>query len=324
MSISDEPRVAIVGATGAVGNQLIELIAARGFQLSELKLFATEAGAMQTLDAGGEERLVEALESPDALRDFDLAFLAIPPARAAEIVAAQPGPRLIDLSRCSEPAGNVPMVAPGLTSREALEKLRTAMVFSTPHPAAHVLATCLKAVGPPTGFVAATAMLGASAGGMDMLTATVDQTTDLLSARLELDEDEVQRGFNVFMREHERSVASAIAAQVSTLLENPPALSVQAAAIPVLHGSALTIDIQKPSNGQDARELLRAAPGLLVVEEGEPLGVIDAVGQEAIIVSVETRAQSVSLWCVFDNTRLAALDALWIAETLALSSPTLA
>jgi aspartate-semialdehyde dehydrogenase len=324
MSISDEPRVAIVGATGAVGNQLIELIAARGFQLSELKLFATEAGAMQTLDAAGEERLVDALESPDALRDFDLAFLAIPPARAAEIVAAQPGPRLIDLSRCSEPAGNFPMVTPGLTSREALEKLRTAMVFSTPHPAAHVIATCLKALGPPTGFVAATAMLGASAGGMDMLTATVDQTTDLLSARLELDEDEVQRGFNVFMREHERSVASAIAAQVSALLENPPVLSVQAAAIPVLHGSALTIDIQKPSNGQDARELLRAAPGLLVVEEGEPLGVIDAVGQEAIIVSVETRAQSVSLWCVFDNTRLAALDALWIAETLALSSPTLA
>jgi aspartate-semialdehyde dehydrogenase len=324
MSISEEPRVAIVGATGAVGNQLIELIAARGFQLSELKLFATEAGAMQTLDAAGEERLVDALESPDALRDFDLAFLAIPPARAAEIVAAQPGPRLIDLSRCSEPAGNFPMVTPGLTSREALEKLRTAMVFSTPHPAAHVIATCLKALGPPTGFVAATAMLGASAGGMDMLTATVDQTTDLLSARLELDEDEVQRGFNVFMREHERSVASAIAAQVSALLENPPVLSVQAAAIPVLHGSALTIDIQKPSNGQDARELLRAAPGLLVVEEGEPLGVIDAVGQEAIIVSVETRAQSVSLWCVFDNTRLAALDALWIAETLALSSPTLA
>jgi aspartate-semialdehyde dehydrogenase len=324
MSASPEPRVAIVGATGAVGNQLIELIAARGFQLSELKLFATESGAMQTLDAAGEERLVEALESPETLRDFDLAFLAIPAARAAEIVAARPGPRLIDLSAAHEAPGNIPMVAPGLTSREALEKLRSSMVFTTLHPAAHVLATCLKALGPPTGFVAATAMLGASAGGMDMLTATVDQTTDLLSARLELDDEEVQRGFNVFMREHERSVATAIAAQVAAQFETPPTLSVQVAAIPVLHGSALTIDIQAASNGSDARELLRAAPGLLVAEEGEPLGVIDAVGQEAIVVSVETRPQSVSLWCVFDNTRLAALSALWIAETLALSSPTLA
>jgi len=328
MSISREPRVAVVGATGAVGNQLIELIAARGFQLSELKLFASEAGATQTVDAAGEERLVDALESPADLRDFDIAFLAIPAARAGEIIAARPGPILIDLSAANRPPSDVPMVAPGLTAREAIAKLRKAMVFATPHPVAHVLATCLKALGAHGGFAAATAMLGASAGGSDVLTATVDQTTDLLSARLELDDDEVQRGFNAFVREHERSVATAIAAQVAALLAAPPVLSVQVAAIPVLHGSALTVDIPRPrdsrGNGEDAIELLRAAPGILIAEEGEPLGVIDAVGQEAIVVSVEARPDSLSLWCVFDNTRLAALGALWIAETLALSSPALA
>jgi aspartate-semialdehyde dehydrogenase len=328
MSNTREPRVAVVGATGAVGNQLIELIAARGFQLSDLKLFTTEAGAMQTVDAGGEERLVEALESPADLRDFDIAFLAIPGPRAAEIIAAQPGPILIDLSAANRPPADVPMVAPGLTSREAIAQMRNAKVFAIPHPAAHVLATCLKALGVRSGFVAATAMLGASAGGMEMLTATVDQTTDLLSARLELDDDEVQRGFNAFMREHERSVAGAITAQAVKLLEQAPTFSVQAVAIPVLHGSALTVDIQRPraikGDGEDPVEQLRVAPGILIAEEGEPLGVIDAVGQEAIVVSVETRADSLSLWCVFDNTRLAALGALWIAEALALSSPTLA
>lgn len=328
MSNPREPRVAVVGATGAVGNQLIELIAARGFQLSELKLFATEAGATQTVDAAGDERLVDALESPAGLRDFDIAFLAIPAPRAGEIVAARPGPILIDLSAANRPPSDVPMVAPGLTPREAIAKLRTAPVFATPHPVAHVLATCLKALGAHGGFAAATAMLGASAGGRDVLTATVDQTTDLLSARLELDDDEVQRGFNAFMREHERSVATAIARQVAALLDGSPMLSVQVAAIPVLHGSALTVDIPRPrdgrGNGEDPVELLRVAPGILIAEEGEPLGVIDAVGQEAIVVSVETRPDSLSLWCVFDNTRLAALGALWIAETMALSSPALA
>jgi len=327
MSNPREPRVAVVGATGAVGNQLIELIAARGFQLSELKLFTTEAGAMQTLDAGGEERLVDALESPAELRDFDIAFLAIPGPRAAEIIAAQPGPILIDLSAANRPPSDVPMVAPGLTSREALGQLRNAKVFATPHPVAHVLATCLKALGARGGFVAATAMLGASAGGRDVLTATVDQTTDLLSARLELDDDETQRGFNAFMREYERTVASAIGAQVVKLIDKAIPLSVQVTAIPVLHGSALTVDIQQPravkGNGEDPVELLRVAPGILIAEEGEPLGVIDAVGQEAIVVSVESRADSLSLWCVFDNTRLAALGALWIAETLALTAPAL-
>jgi aspartate-semialdehyde dehydrogenase len=328
MSNTREPRVAVVGATGAVGNQLIELIAARGFQLSDLKLFTTESGAMQTVDAGGEERLVDALESPADLRDFDIAFLAIPAPRAAEIIAAQPGPILIDLSAANHPPSDAPMVAPGLTPRPAFAQLRNSKLFAIPHPAAHVLATCLKALGNRGGFVAATAMLGASAGGMEMLTATVDQTTDLLSARLELDDEEVQRGFNAFMREHERSVAAAITAQVAALLDKAPTLSVQAVAIPVLHGSALTIDLQRPrdrtGNGEDPVELLRVAPGILIAEEGEPLGVIDAVGQEAIVVSVETRPESLSLWCVFDNTRLAALGALWIAETLALSSPTLA
>jgi aspartate-semialdehyde dehydrogenase len=329
MSTTREPKVAVVGATGAVGNQLIELIAARGFQLGELKLFATESGAAQTVEAAGEERLVEALESPAALRGFDVVFLAAPATRVAEIVAAQPGPTLIDLSAANRaPSSEAPMVAPGLTPRDAIAGMRNAKVFATPHPVAHVLATCLKALGSRVGFVAATAMLGASAGGRDVLTDTVDQTTDLLSARLELDDDEVQRGFNAFMREHERSLADAISAQVGALLEKPPTLSVQVVAIPVLHGSALAVEIQRPreikANGQDAVELIRAAPGILIAEEGEPLGVIDAVGQEAIVVSVEPRTDSLSLWCVFDNTRLAALGALWIAETLTITSPTLA
>lgn len=327
MSSTREPRVAVVGATGAVGNQLIELIAARGFRFSELKLFATEAGAAQTVEAAGEERLVEPLKGPADLRGFDVAFLTLPGPRAAEIAAAQPGPTLIDLGAGNRAPSDVPMVSPGLTSREVIARMRNAKVFATPHPVAHVLATCLKALSIRAGFVAATAMLGASAGGRDVLTETVDQTTDLLSARLELEDEEVQRGFNAFMREHERSVANAIAAQVGTLLDKAPTLSVQAAAIPVLHGSALTVDIQRPreikGNGEDAVELLRVAPGILIAEEGEPLGVIDAVGQEAIVVSVETRADSLSLWCVFDNTRLAALGALWIAEMLALSAPTL-
>jgi aspartate-semialdehyde dehydrogenase len=324
MTLSGEPRVAVVGATGAVGNQLIELIAARGFQLSELKLFASEKGAMQTLDADGEERLVESLENAEDLRGFDLAFLAIPAPRAAEIVSAAPGPTLIDLSAAGQRPSIIPMVAPGLTSRAEVEKLRSAKVFATPHPMAHVIATCLKALDARTGFVTATALLGASAGGRDALAAAVDQTTDLLSARLQLDDDDVQRGFNAFVREHERSVAAAIVAQVHSLLGKSPALAVQAVGVPVLHGSAVAIDMPARAEIHDARELLRGAPGLLLAEEGEPLGVIDAVGQEAIVVSVEENAQSLSLWCVFDNTRLAALGALWIAEMLAAGSPALA
>ena len=324
MPLPREPRVAVVGATGVVGNQIVDLIGARGFQFGELKLFATEAGSAQTLDAAGEEQLVEPLTSPADLRAFDLAFLAIPASAASEIVGAAPGPILIDLSSANRPPSDLPLVAPGLTPRARFDQLLELRLFTIPHPTAHVLATCLNALGIQAGFVAATAMLGASAGGRDVLATTVDQTTDLLSARLDLDEDAVQRGFNVFMREHERSIATTISAQVISLLDRSPVLGLQVVGMPVLHGSALAINLPALIEGGDARELLRVAPGVLLAEEGEPLGLIDAVGQEAIVVSVEESPGTVGLWCVFDNTRLAALGALWIAETLALGTSALA
>ncbi len=324
MPLPREPRVAVVGATGVVGNQIIDLIGARGFQVGELKLFATEAGSAQTLDAGGEEQLVEPMSSPLALRGFDLAFLAIPSDAANEIITAAPGPILIDLSSANRSPSDLPLVAPGITPRARFDQLLDARLFTIPHPAAHVLATCLNALGVHTGFVAATAMLGASAGGRDMLTLTVDQTTDLLSARLALDDDAVQRGFNTFMREHERALSTTISAQVISILNRSPVLAMQVVAMPVLHGSALAMNLPALLEGGDARELLRVAPGVLLAEEGEPLSVIDAVGQEAIVVSVEESPGALGLWCVFDNTRLAALGALWIAETLALGSSVLA
>jgi aspartate-semialdehyde dehydrogenase len=218
----------------------------------------------------------------------------------------------------------LPLVAPGLTPRARFDQLLELRLFTIPHPTAHVLATCLNSLGVHAGFVAASAMLGASAGGRDVLATTVDQTTDLLSARLDLDEDAVQRGFNVFMREHERSIATTISAQVISLLDRSPVLGLQVVGMPVLHGSALAINLPALIEGGDARELLRGAPGVLLAEEGEPLGVIDAVGQEAIVVSVEESPGMLGLWCVFDNTRLAALGALWIAETLARGTSALA
>jgi aspartate-semialdehyde dehydrogenase len=317
----NDPRVAVVGATGAVGNQLVDLIAARGFPIGELKLFATESGAAQTVVATGEERLVEPLRSPNELGGFDIAFLAIPAPHAGAIIAASPGPILIDLSGASRAPAGLPMLAPGFASRETIARMRGTKVFTVPHPAAHALAACIQALGVHDGVVTVAAMLGASASGKDALAATVEQTADLLNARLDLEDEEVQCGFNIFVREQERRLAAAIAAQAAALLDRPPAIFVQAVAVPILHGTGLTIEFYGTGGGMDAKERLRAAPGILVTDTDEPLGVIDAVGQEAIVVSAEERPGSLSIWCVFDNARLAALDALWIAETFAQAAP---
>ncbi len=320
MSSVPEPKVAVVGATGAVGNQLVELIAERGFRIGVLKLFAREGEAERTIESGGAEHRVEPLESPASLADFDLAFLALPQDAAAEVISAKPGPRLIDLSAAGRaPTAEVPLFAPGLSTRESVAASH-ALALGTPHPAAHVLATCLNAIAPGQSHVAATAMLGASAGGKGIVARAVDQTTDLLGARLDLEEDETQRGFNLFMREHERAMADVIAAHTATLLRTHPKLTVQVVAVPVLYGSAITIGAAlAEAEAAAAIDRIRSAPGLLLVEEDEPLGVIDAIGQDAILVQAAAGPSGLKLWCAFDNARIAALTALWIAETLVAS-----
>ena len=61
---------------------------------------------------------------------------------------------------------------------------------------------------------------------------------------------------------------------------------------------------------------MRAAPGILFIEGDDPAGFVDAVGQEAVIVRMKRNAAGAVFWCVFDSARVAAVSALWIAESL--------
>ena len=67
MAIPREPKVAVVGATGSVGGQILQLIAEREFPAAQIKLFATASGAAGTVEKGDEEYLVAVLDDPSAL-----------------------------------------------------------------------------------------------------------------------------------------------------------------------------------------------------------------------------------------------------------------
>src|ERR1700692_1025168 len=73
-----EPRVAVVGATGAVGNQLVELLETRAFPKGELRLFAVDTETASTIEIEDAEFEVEEFSDPQDLHGFDLAFLAVP------------------------------------------------------------------------------------------------------------------------------------------------------------------------------------------------------------------------------------------------------
>ena len=158
---------------------------------------------------------------PLTWRNFDIAFLAVPEERALELIEEHPGPILIDLSAGSRPPSNVPLLAPGLVTREQVQKLKANKVFAVPNPAAQVIATLLAATGIENGFAGATFLAGASTLGRERVTDLFNQSADLLNARLDIDDESIQTAFNLFIPEQDAKLANAITAQALKLLRGP-------------------------------------------------------------------------------------------------------
>jgi aspartate-semialdehyde dehydrogenase len=313
-----ELKVAVVGATGAVGEQIVELIDARALPCAELALFATERGATQTLEALGQTLPVAEFHEPGELSRFDIAFLAVAPSWAADIVRARPGPLLVDLSAVRAPSDvpAIPYVAPGFTPPERIAEFAARdKVIAIPHPAAHALATIISAAGAQSAVVCATVMLGASSAGRHNVEEAVRESRELLSGTHSLEEGETQRAFNAYPADPADGLTATLAAQTAALLGTASRLVIEVLHIPVLHGTAMTVLIPDPTDPASLAARLRAAPGLLLVEgEESSAGVIDAVGQEAILVMLSAQPAGAAIWCAFDSARLAALDAVWVAE----------
>ncbi len=317
-----EPRVAVVGATGAVGNQLVELLETRAFPKGELRLFATASETTSTIEIEDAEFEVEEFGDPSELRGFDLAFLAVPERAATDIIALRPGPLLIDLSaaRCGCRPGQ-PIVAPGDHQPRTHQRSCAAKWYSRcPIRRRTRFATILRALGIEGGFAAATLLMGASAGGRDRITKTAEESADLLGGSLDLEENEYQHAFNILTGDLERHISEVVRGQCAALTGNAATLSLQVLTAPILHGAVLSIQLPPSEQATSYADRLRAAPGILFVDDNKPMGVVDALGQEAIVVRMDRQPSGTTLFAAFDNARLAALIAIWIAENLLLTS----
>jgi aspartate-semialdehyde dehydrogenase len=312
-----QPRVAVVGATGTVGGQLVDLIGEREFPFAELKLFASEAGSSEPIESEGKRHPVARLNAPSELANFDIAFLALPEERALELIDEHPGPILIDLSAVARPPANTPVVAPGVISREQVRKLQANKVFAVPNPAAQVIATIIAATGASNGFTGATYLAGASTVGRERVTDLFNQSADLLNARLDVEDGGMQVAFNLFIPEYGGKLADAITAQAAALIGERARMAVQVVQVPAFHGSAVGLSLTgADSDVREWSERLRAAPGVLLIEGEDPAGFVDAVGQEAMILRLRTGSGGAIIWAAFDSARMAAFAALWVAESL--------
>lgn len=332
-----QPRVAVLGATGAVGRVMLAVLAERRFPLSELRAIATSRSAGRRIDFGDETVEVQAI-SPEALQDLDLVLVDTPDEAAREWAprAVEAGAIVVDNSAAWRMEDGVPLLVPEVNA-EALETHKG--IIASPNCTTIGVVVPLAALHRRFGVEKVIvssyqAVSGAGQAAVDELREQAAKTWD--------DIDALSAG--VYNGPEAKVFAAPIAfnvvPMVGSLQEGGytgeewklrdetrkimglPHLDVTATCVRVPtvtgHGSAVYVRFQIEVDASEAEEVLRSAPGVEVTDVPTPL---EAAGGDTTLVGRvrSDPADPKSLWffCASDNLRKgAATNAVQIAELL--------
>ncbi len=330
-------RVAVVGATGNVGREMLNILAERQFPVDEVAAVASARSTGDVIDFGdsGQELKVKNLEHFD-FTGWDMALFAA----GSEVSkvhaprAAQAGCTVIDNSSLYRMDPDVPLIVPEVNA-EAIAGYTKRNIIANPNCSTAQLVVALK---PLHDFakikrvVVATyqSVSGAGKQGMDEL---FEQSRNIFVG----DSNEPKKftkqiAFNViphidtFLDDGSTKEEWKMVVETKKILDPSIKLTATCVRVPVFvgHSEAVNIEFEREISADEARNILREAPGLMVVDKREDGGYvtpIEAVGEYATYVSRiredSTVENGLSLWVVSDNLRKgAALNAVQIAELL--------
>jgi aspartate-semialdehyde dehydrogenase len=327
-------RVAILGATGAVGTELLELLEQRDFPLADLKLLASARSTGRTLAFKGEQLPLEAV-SDDSFKQIDLvlasAGASVSKAWAAKAVAA--GAVVIDNSSAFRMNPTVPLVVPEVNPQAAAAHQG---IIANPNCTTILMAVAvypLHQVQPIRRIVAATYQ-SASGAGARAMEEVKTQTQAILQGQEPVAElFPYPLAFNLFPHNSPLNETGYCEEEMKMINETrkifgAPNLRVTATCVrvPVLraHSEAINLEFDQPFDVAQARIILSQAPGVKLVEDWEanyfPMP-IDASGKDEVLVGRIrqdlSHAAGLELWLCGDQIRKgAALNAVQIAELL--------
>lgn len=328
--------VAILGATGAVGKESLEILEERNFPLAGLRLFASKRSAGEVMTCQGKEWTVEELTESSSFAGVDFAFIS-----ATDAISKEYGPRLgaagvvvIDDSGVFRMDPQVPLVVPEVNAA-ALRSLPRGIV-SIPNCTTTPLVMALKPLHDAVGVkrVVVTTFQSVSGTGAAAMDELLDQTRALMAFReVKAEVYPYQIAFNLlphigsFSEGGECSEEIKIVRETRKILDAPKMrVTSTTVRVPVLrcHSESINVELEKPLTPNEARAALAAMPGVLVYDD--PLKKLypmplDATGKDDVYVGRIREDASVTnglnLWVVSDNLRKgAALNAVQIAECL--------
>ncbi len=327
--------LAIVGATGAVGRIIIELLLAREFPARRIKLLASARSAGRTLEVGGRSFDVEEL-TPESFADVEIAIGSTPDEIAAEFVpwAVERGTVVVDESAFYRMHPDVPLVIPevnadalaghrGIVASPNCSTTQMVMVMKPLHDAARVRR------------VIVSTYQAVSGAGL----AATQELRDGAAAWLKGDVEPRQIfphpiAANLIPQIGSPKTGGATSEEMKMVLETRKMLKDESIGVcatcvrvPVAngHSESLLIETERKLSADEARRLLAAFPGIVVEDDlaakkyPTPRG---ATGRDEIFVGRiredDSCSNGIALWCVSDNLRKgAATNAVQIAERLA-------
>lgn len=327
--------VAVVGATGLVGSEIVAVLEQRQFPLGDLQLYASIRSAGDEVSCGTLTARVEVIEGA-RFADTDLVFFAAGEQVSAQWIerATEAGAIVIDTSPLLVEDPDVPVVVPEVNPSDIKGYTDRNVILSPAAPAV-ALAVGLKPLQAAAGIVRVVASIfePVSGAGRAGIAELQQQVVELMSGRsAETSIFPHRVAFNIFPQVGELLAGgwargeSQVAVALRRLLSEPSLpVSITSMRVPVFYGETLALNVETSTKltASEARDILLAAPGVLLqdtVETSEYPTAAEAVGQDATIIGRIREDESrnvLDLWMAIDNLRKgAAVNAVQIAEVL--------
>ena len=312
-------KVAVVGATGNVGREMLSILDERKFPADEVVALASRRSVGVEVSYGDRTLKVKALEHYD-FSDVDICLMSAGGAVSKEwspkIGAA--GAVVIDNSSAWRMDPDVPLIVPEVNADAAKGFTRKNIIANPNCSTAQLVVATYQSVS------------GAGKDAMDELfsqTKAVYTNDDLINKKFpKRIAFNVIPEIDVFMEDGYTKEEWKMMAETKKILDPKIKLSATCVRVPVFvgHSEAVNVEFANPITADEARNILRNAPGCLVIDKHEPGGYVtpyEAAGEDATYISRiredATVENGLALWCVSDNLRKgAALNAIQIAECL--------
>ena len=329
-------RIVVAGATGNVGREMLNILAERQFPVSEIAVLASRKSLGTECSFGERTLKTKDLDSFD-FSGWDIALFAVGSEATAIYApkAAKAGCVVIDNSSLYRYDPDVPLIVPEVNA-EAIHGYSKKNIIANPNCSTAQMVVALKPLHDRARIrrVVVSTYQSVSGGGKAAMDELWNQTKGVYVPGQEVAPAKFtkQIAFNViphidvFMDDGQTKEEWKMVAETKKIVDPAIKLTATCVRVPVFvgHAEAINIEFEDDLDEEEAREILRAAPGIMVVDKREDGGYVtpvECVGDFATFISRirqdPTLDSGLNLWCVSDNLRKgAALNAVQIAEVL--------